>query len=60
MYLERFLAIFPRNKRITVFDDCHRQLFRGPIWWLNSRYLLSSLVVDVYLEGYMLFIVVAN
>lgn len=60
MNLERFLAIFPRNKRVTVLDESHRKLFRGPIWWLNSRYLLSSLVVDVYLEGYMLFIVVAN
>lgn len=60
MNLERFLAIFPRNKRITVFDDCQRQLFRGPIWWLRSRYLLSSLVIDVYLDGYMLCVVVVN
>ena len=41
-----------------MIDEFQRPLFSGPIWWLNSRYLLSCLVLDAYIEGYVICIVV--
>lgn len=60
MTLERFLSIFPRNTRIIVEDENGKELHRGPIWWLNSKYLLSSLVEDVYRKGYYIVVVIVN
>ncbi len=60
MNLQRLLKIFRRNELIIVLNEYDDVLFRGPIWWLDSKYILSSLVVDVYRNNYLLTIVVAQ
>lgn len=60
MTLERFLSIFERNTRIIVEDEYGNELHRGSIWWIDSKYLLSSLVVDVYRQNYYIVVVIVN
>lgn len=60
MTLQRFLQIFPRNYRISVVGENGNKLFTGAIWWLDSKYLLSCLVVDVYIKNYLLYVVIVD
>lgn len=62
MNLQSFLLIFPKNERITVLPGIGKKyLFKGPIWTLNDKYILSCLVDGVYrLNQDMLFIVVSG
>lgn len=60
MTLERFLSIFPRNTRVICEDEEGNELYRGPIWWIDSKYLLSSLVVDVYRHYNYIVVVIVN
>lgn len=60
MNLQRLLKIFRRNELIIVLNEYDDVLFRGPIWWLDSKYILSCLVVDVYRQNFLLTIVVAD
>lgn len=48
MNLGRFLKIFKKNKFIVIENENRKVLFKGFLWLLDSVYLKSCLVIDVY------------
>lgn len=60
MSLERLLSILRRNTYINVLNEGGDQLYKGPVWYLNSKYLLSCLVLDVYKDNFCIVIVIID
>ena len=44
--LKQLLSVLPRHWLIAVIDEYNRELFSGQIYMLDSKYLLSSPVLD--------------
>lgn len=58
MNVGRLLGILPRNMGIRIYNENKQLLFEGRVWMLDSKYLLSCLVVDVFPETFYAAIVV--
>ncbi len=59
--VKRLLAVLPRNKRISIFTEYKQELiFEGFVWALDSKYILSLLVVDVWPTPFDVYITVVE
>lgn len=58
--LKQLISILPRHWLINVIDEYNRELFTGQIYMLDSKYLLSSPVLDSFKKNGSIYIMVIN
>ena len=61
MNVQRILGILPKNKKIYVFKEYSQELlFEGVAYMLDSKYILSLLVTDVWATPFDVYISVVE
>ena len=59
--VERIVGILPKNQLICVVSDYSgEQFYKGAVWALDSKYILSFLATDVWLSDFYVIIEVLD
>lgn len=60
MNVGRLLSILSRGQLLRIQTEGGRTLFEGKLWQLDSKYIKSCLVTDVYLDSFFIVVVVVD
>lgn len=57
MTVKRVLGILPKNQMICVITERYaKRLYKGNAWALDSKYILSLLVTDLWCDPYQIYV----